>query len=227
MNDYMPGDTPRTPRDPGEAEVRADVRAALWKRTAAGAAVLGLLLGLSGVGYTVYVIRQTQVSNRPVLRDTHAAADAAVRSAADAAATADRIADCTTPGRECYERAQAQTGTAVSGINTVTIRATACLISFLDSTPHNVALTVDQIAARMKSCIQSGHVTVIPQGAASDLIPTPATSTPTPRRTPTPTRTPSPSPSPTPTPRGPKPPPFCLLDVCLPMPLALGHGRHH
>lgn len=58
----------------------------------------------------------------------------------DARSTGVRIEDCTTPGRECFERGQKQTAAAVASINRVAILAAACA-----DKPHRQ--TVEQIQA--------------------------------------------------------------------------------
>jgi hypothetical protein len=44
----------------------------------------------------------------------------------DARATSARIVDCTSPGRDCFERGQKQTAEAVASINRVAVLAAAC-----------------------------------------------------------------------------------------------------
>lgn len=40
--------------------------------------------------------------------------------------TLDRVTECTTPGRECYERGQERTASAVADINRAAVYAAAC-----------------------------------------------------------------------------------------------------
>lgn len=73
--------------------------------------VVGMLVGALFVGVLVVLlsIRVTQVDRGDDVSDTLRAAEAAE-------AGTDRIEDCTTPGRDCYERGQAQTAQAVANI---------------------------------------------------------------------------------------------------------------
>lgn len=64
-------------------------------------------------------IRGTQQNNSPILKSTEQAATSADR-------TLEQIEDCTTPGRECYERGVRRTADAIASINEVAIYAAAC-----------------------------------------------------------------------------------------------------
>jgi len=57
-------------------------------------------------------IRDAQLSNTKTLRNTER--------------TLDLIEDCTTPGRDCYDRGQKRTADAVANINKVAVYAAAC-----------------------------------------------------------------------------------------------------
>lgn len=57
-------------------------------------------------------IRDTQQQNSPLIANTDA--------------TLERIQNCTTPGRPCYERGQRQLARAVGDINRVVVLAAAC-----------------------------------------------------------------------------------------------------
>jgi len=61
--------------------------------------------------------------------------------------TLDRIRDCTTPGRECYERSQKQLAGAVSDVNRVVVLASACSVG-LDQ--H---LTIAERQRLISSCV--------------------------------------------------------------------------
>lgn len=54
----------------------------------------------SGIGYTTYETRQTQVSNTGITHDTHA-------TVADVERILFQLEDCLTPGGKCYQASQA------------------------------------------------------------------------------------------------------------------------
>ena len=96
---------PRTAWEPDDKELNQRVRAQLWRRLAIGALVVAVLMLLCTTTYTVVQMRATQKSNGLLLQV---------------------VLDCTTPGKGCYERGQAQIGHAVSNINRVSVIAAAC-----------------------------------------------------------------------------------------------------
>lgn len=125
-NSYGHGDVadyvePRRPRGPSDEEVRKSTRALMWKRVAIGALVLVTLIVVTGMGYTVYAIRQQQVTATPLIKSTATAAQEAKRSA-------DRIENCTTPGLSCYDRGQKQLAGAVGSVNRIALIATSCAV---------------------------------------------------------------------------------------------------
>lgn len=98
-------------------------------------AIAGLATGVLVVGgiflaVTTYqlvdAVRDTQVSNTrraelDRIRDEQTAA-----AARDAARSAERIEDCTTPGRQCFDDAQKRIGRTVGTINRYALAAAAC-----------------------------------------------------------------------------------------------------
>lgn len=99
----------------------------------AGLATGVLVVGVLGLVVTTYglvdAVRDTQVNNtqraeKDRIRDQQTA------DAAEAAARAvDRIEDCTTPGRECFDDSQRRTGEAVAGINQGTLAVIVAALS--------------------------------------------------------------------------------------------------
>lgn len=164
--DQLTEDQPRTPRAPGREELRKEARAQFWKRIVQASLVTALVLILGFSAVTLYLIRDTQVGNRTTLKK-------AKDAAASAARTADRVEDCTTPGGDCFEQAQRQTSGAVAGINTITVRATACLAVVLKRIPDGTQVNVDDVAQAIQECIRSTTASVTPQKVA----PVPRTST--------------------------------------------------
>lgn len=88
----------------------------------------GLATGLFLVGAIMVIVqsyailnatRQTQLGNDARSEDTKVAAEQAAR-------TAQRIEDCTTPGRECFDDAQKRLGRTVGTINDYALYAAAC-----------------------------------------------------------------------------------------------------
>lgn len=208
-SETMP-DGPRVAREPEPAELRNAARAAFWKRVAQAAGILALILTLAFSAWTVSLIRATQVDNRTTLTSARDAATAAAR-------TANRVEDCTTPGGDCYERSQRQTSGAVAGINTITVRATACLAAVLKGIPDGSQVNVDDVATQIQQCIRSTttranvkrqrvapapapltpKATSRPKGSTAHPAPQPspplAPASPVPTAAPAPTATPGPS----------------------------------
>lgn len=107
---------PRRPSEPGRPEMLANARAILARRVVYGAVALALVVMLAVSTYTALLVRETQEANTPTLKNAAAAAKAAKDSARDSAAAAHGIADCTTPGRACWQRGKEQTAAAVGDI---------------------------------------------------------------------------------------------------------------
>lgn len=154
-SDTIP-DEPRVAREPQPDELAKAARAQFWKRVAQAALVCALVLTLAFSMWTLALIRATQVDNRTTLTNARDAATAAAR-------TANRVEDCTTPGGDCYERGQRQTSGAVAGINTITVRATACLAAVLKGIPDGSQVNVDDVATQIQQCIRSTTAKAKPQ----------------------------------------------------------------
>lgn len=97
------------------------IRVALWVTgcVAAAALVVGMILGVFAIYELTEATRATQLSNAQRSQDTKAAAEEAARSA-------DRIEDCTTPGRECFEESQERLGRTVGSLNDYALAAAYC-----------------------------------------------------------------------------------------------------
>lgn len=119
---------PRRPSEPGPSEKQAGYRALLAGRIAVAAIVVVVFCLLGMTAYTVLLSRQTQQANTPTLKNAATAAKAAKDSA-------DRIADCTTPGRSCYMRGQRQTAAAVGDISKANALAAAAAASCAKDNP--------------------------------------------------------------------------------------------
>ena len=76
--------------------------------------VLGLLVALLAMS-TLYSIQRTATL-----------AEAIRENQKSGRAVLDRVNDCTTPGRRCFEQGQKRTASAVGDINLVTIYAASC-----------------------------------------------------------------------------------------------------
>lgn len=210
---------PRTPREPSEEELAALRRVVFFKQTTMVLVIIVLVVLLGGSAYQITQIRQSQISGRA--------------TAASSLQTQKNIESCTTPGLECYERSQSQLRGIVSTLNTTTVRSSACLATFLNTTSPDETLTVKQVARRIKHCVATGKILIkpaqIPSLAADEGDPTlngPSAksdqkSSTTPSRAPRPRMTQTKSPAPpqpqptiiVPTPSG---SPICILGVCLP-----------
>ena len=199
------GDEPRVPREPDCDELRREARVQFWRRIAVSALAVWVVLMLAASTWTLYLIRDSQVRNKATLTNASAAAKAAQRAT-------NRIEDCTTPGGTCFERAQRQTSGAVAGINTVTVRATACLAVVLNAIPDGTQVNVDDVAGQIRQCILTTTASVKPhrvtpaptapkatpdpKGSAHSGAPAPSQAAPTPSPAgPAPTATPTPAPS--------------------------------
>lgn len=90
--------------------------------------VLWALMVLAGVVVVVAVVTSTIVSarNTALIRQTQLTNTGILKSTKQ---TAELVEECTTPGGECYERGQENTGKAVSDIGRVTVLAAACAAS--------------------------------------------------------------------------------------------------
>ena len=119
------------------------LRAAL--HVVAGAATAILLIGVLGLlvqtASLSALIRDTQVANTQRTEVTRNAAQAAERGT-------DRIEDCTTPGRECFEEGQSRLAEAITGINDYATYAAACADKPRQQTYEEIkACILEQITA--------------------------------------------------------------------------------
>lgn len=102
-----------------------------------GIATAILVLGGVFLAVTTYELveatRATQIDNTQRNEDTKSAAENAARSAA-------RIEDCTTPGRPCFDDGQRRLARTVGSINDYALAAAACA-------DQPLTQTVDEIQA--------------------------------------------------------------------------------
>jgi hypothetical protein len=97
--------------------------------------IAGLATGLLLVGavvavvtgvYLIDAVRDTQVSNTKRAETDRARDEQTAATAEAAARAAQRIEDCTTPGRECFQASQERLGRTVGTINRYAIAAAYC-----------------------------------------------------------------------------------------------------
>ena len=117
----------RTSIDPSSPRVRA----ALWVVASVGAIVLvmGMIVGVLAIYDLASAVRDTQVANTKRADIDRTRDERTAATAADAARAAERIEDCTTPGRACFEDQVERTGAAVAGINQGTLAVIAAALS--------------------------------------------------------------------------------------------------
>lgn len=98
-------------------------------------AIAGLAIGLLLVGgvtavvvgvYLIDAVRDTQVTNTEKAKSDRARDERTAATAADAARAAERIEDCTTPGRECFDDGQRRLARTVGSINDNAVAAAYC-----------------------------------------------------------------------------------------------------
>ena len=103
----------RKPRNLLTENDASALRRALWlKRAVVGLSLAVVLLCIATSTVTVLVIRMSQTSGTDLIEQTKRGTS--------------RIEDCTTPGRECYERGQSQLKDTVAGLNRYGILVAAC-----------------------------------------------------------------------------------------------------
>jgi uncharacterized protein HemX len=127
---------------------RRKARAELLARTAVVLVIAATLVVLAGLVVIVAqnrditdAMRAQQERNASTLRQTK-------RSAEQARRTARVIRDCTTPGGECYARGQAQTGQAISDLQSIIVAANACTAGAQPpDVPHIKKCVVQALAA--------------------------------------------------------------------------------
>lgn len=99
---------------------------------ATGLLIVGVLFLLVQTSSLSTAIRVTQLDNAERNETTKEAAEQAKLAAEQAARTAFRIEDCTTPGGQCFEQSQKRTGQAVAGINQGTLAVIVAALSCQD-----------------------------------------------------------------------------------------------
>lgn len=107
------------------------VRTALWVigcTSAVALIIAGIYLGLA-IYDLADATRQTQVTNTEKQEQDRERDRQTAQTARDAARSAERIEDCTTPGRPCFERNSRATSNAVAGINQGTLAVIVATIS--------------------------------------------------------------------------------------------------
>lgn len=107
------------------------VRIGLWvvASVSAVALVIGMIVGVLAIYDLAEATRDTQVANTERAKVDRARDEQTAATAADAARAAQRIEDCTTPGRQCFEEQTRRTGKAVAGINQGTLAVIVAAIS--------------------------------------------------------------------------------------------------
>lgn len=78
---------------------RTTQRKEFWMRVALALCAAFVIISISGIGYTVNAIRDTQQAGSPSTR-------ALLDLGKENKKIGDRLIDCTTPGGECYEQGQ-------------------------------------------------------------------------------------------------------------------------
>jgi hypothetical protein len=106
-----------------------------------GVFLLLLLGNLQSTGNAVDAIRDSQKANQSTLHTTQD--------------TAQLIKSCVTPGGECYERGQEQTGEAVGGINRYVVLSAACAVKIATDTPDLETISRRTLTKLVTACVQS------------------------------------------------------------------------
>jgi hypothetical protein len=96
---------------------------------ATGVLIVGAVFLVVTTFRLVDAVRDTQVTNTDRAAADRKRDEQTADLAADAARTADRIEDCTTPGRPCFEDQVKRTGDAVAGINQGTLAVIVAALS--------------------------------------------------------------------------------------------------
>lgn len=96
----------------------------------AGVATGVFIVGAVFLGVTTWqlvdAVRETQVSNTQRTAQDRVRDEQTAQLAEDAANAAERIEDCTTPGRECFEDGQQRLRGTVASINDYALAAAYC-----------------------------------------------------------------------------------------------------
>lgn len=151
MTDDFAGLTgPRVPSEPDATELRNEARSRFlgWL----GITILGVTLAilLSGMAYTVFLIRDSQIANVTRSKATETAAVESKNAAVSAKSAADRIEDCTTQGGECYARQQENAGVFLGSVDRANKRAAALAAACADAPGQ-------QSYAEIYKCVLAGQ----------------------------------------------------------------------
>lgn len=109
MNDgiYPPEFHQRPHAEEDAKAMMAEARLLFWKRFMIFLAVLATAACITTVTVSVLLIRQTQISGRPILESAQQAARSSQQGT-------DRILDCTTPGRKCWAMSNRRTAEQIA-----------------------------------------------------------------------------------------------------------------
>lgn len=137
---------PRRPSEPGDDELRHHRRSLIVRNLSVAAAVAGLFAALLLVGYLVFVIRQTQVTN------THRSqnSDRTLVAVRDVVKT---VRSCVDPKGSCYRDGKARTAAAVGDINARSQDVIVAAVACASDLPQG--LTVPQRRARVELCVDA------------------------------------------------------------------------
>lgn len=111
------------------------VRIVLWVvgSVAAVALVIGMIVVVSAIydltkelDDTTTAVRETQVANTERAKLDRDRDERTAATAADSARAAERIEDCTTPGRECFDESQERLADTVGNVNRYALAAAYC-----------------------------------------------------------------------------------------------------
>lgn len=150
MIEYPPelGDRPSV--GPSEHELAALRRTILLKRLLIFLVILLIVLASVTALIVLVLVRDTQTDNVPKINDAKNAAEAAQHSAETADKTLRRIESCTTPGKKCFEEAQARTAATVSDLNSVAIIAASCATQI----PVEPGVSKVERASLIENCVR-------------------------------------------------------------------------
>jgi hypothetical protein len=107
------------------------VRLGLWVIASVSAVllVMGMIVSVVAIYQLSEATRQTQKGYVARAEQDRIRDEQTADAAAAAARAVDRIEDCTTPGRECFEDQVKRTGAAVAGINQGTLSVIVAALS--------------------------------------------------------------------------------------------------
>lgn len=128
--DLYPPDFGNRAKGPDTGEARALARELVIRRLLIGIGVLLLLVCIGTTTVSVVFIREQQVDRAPV---TDSIQD-----------NTRRIEDCTTPGRECYDRGQSQLRAAIRELNAYGVVVAACASGPIERTQDYIVRCVTE-----------------------------------------------------------------------------------